>query len=164
MSHKRTDPDYQAQAILSRRDHSIFEVQTKMRRKGFTAAQIHSAITKLKKLRLLDDHAFAHKYVKETLHFKAVGPRWLVRGLKQKGIGESIIKEALAKNLTPAREQELINQAAAKWRPHRLRASPQRSSASYPLPRLPRLFICRDGIYQTAPVTPRGWNLHKRSV
>lgn len=116
MSHKRTDPDYQAQAILSRRDHSIFEVQTKMRRKGFTAAQIHSAIAKLKNLCLLDDHAFAHKYVKETLHFKAVGRRWLVRGLRQKGIGEPIINEALAKNLTPTREQELISQATAKWR------------------------------------------------
>lgn len=116
MPSQRTDPNYQAQAILSRRDHSIFEVQTKMRRQGFTAAQIHSAIAKLKKLHLLDDHAFAHKYVKETLHFKAVGPRWLVRGLKQKGIGESIIKEALAKNLTPAREQELISQATVKWR------------------------------------------------
>ena len=136
MSHKRTDPDYQAQAILSRRDHSIFEVQTKMRRKGFTAAQIRSAITKLKKLRLLDDHAFARKYVKETLHFKAVGPRWLVRGLKQKGIGESIIKEALAKNLTPAREQELINQAAAKWR----RLHPQYSSDRQ---RLTRFLISR---------------------
>ena len=145
MSHKRTDPDYQAQAILSRRDHSIFEVQTKMRRKGFTAAQIHSAITKLKKLRLLDDHAFARKYVKETLHFKAVGPRWLVRGLKQKGIGESIIKEALAKNLTPAREQELINQAAAKWR--RLHPSTGSGQAPKDRQRLTRFLVSRGFSY-----------------
>lgn len=141
MPPQRTDPDYQAQAILSRRDHSVFEVQTKMRRQGFTAAQIHSAITKLKKLRLLDDHAFAHKYVKETLHFKAVGPRWLVRGLRRKGIEESIIKEAIAKNLTPAREQELIRKATAKWQ--RLHPSTDRGQVLKYRQRLTRFLLSR---------------------
>lgn len=145
MPSQRTDPNYQAQAIISRRDHSIFEVQTKMRRQGFTAAQIHSAITKLKKLRLLDDHAFAHKYVKETLHFKAVGPRWLVRGLRRKGIGESIIKEAIAKNLTPAREQELISQATAKWR--RLHPSASSGQAPKDHQRLTRFLLSRGFSY-----------------
>lgn len=140
MPPQRTDPNYQAQAIISRRDHSVFEVETKMRHRGFTAAQIHSAIAKLKKLRLLDDRAFAHKYVKETLHFKAVGPRWLVRGLRRKGIGESIIKEALAKNLTPAREQELIIKATAKWQ----RLHPQYSTDRQ---RLTRFLLSRGFSY-----------------
>lgn len=114
-TNKRHNPYYQAQAILSRRDHSIFEVQTKMKRKGFTIDQINNAITKLKKLKLLDDRSFAHKYAKEILLFKAVGPRWLGHKLRQKGIDKKLIDEAITAAYANGREAELAQQAAQKW-------------------------------------------------
>ncbi|MFH1353744.1 MAG: regulatory protein RecX [bacterium] len=115
MQDKRTDPDYQAQAILSRRDHSIFEVQTKMKRKGFTASQINSAVAKLKKLKLLDDRLFAYKCSEEILRFKAVGPHLIAHKLKQKGIDQTLIDETVAAAFADNREIKLARAAAARW-------------------------------------------------
>jgi len=143
---KSENSNYVAQAILSRREHSIFEVKSKLRRKGFTPEQINETIAWLQEHKFLDDKKFAHMYVNNVLRFKPVGPHWLRAKLKQKGVGDSIIEGAIkdaflhpggvdevdSSGVAPAgrslgegwkhgsssvsREEELIRQAADHWK------------------------------------------------
>lgn len=141
MPNKRTNPYYQAQVILSRRDHSVFELQTKMRRKRFTTSQINSAVGKLKKIKLLDDHTFAQKYIEDALRFKDVGPRWLAYRLKQKGISENIIDQTISEAFFEGREAKLVSKAAQKWQ--RLHPSTGSGQAPRDRQRLTRFLTSR---------------------
>ena len=113
---KRTDPLYQAQDILSRRDHSTAEVQNKLKRKGFTTEQISVAIHWLQEKRLLDDARFAERYIANTLAAKAVGRRWLQNKLREKGVAAALVESALNTALTPEQEHTHAQRAAATWR------------------------------------------------
>jgi regulatory protein len=112
---KRNNPHYAAQAILSRRNHSVHEVETKLKRRGFSREEIADAIAVLSKHRLLDDAQFAHDYIEQTLNIKAVGPRWLVNKLRQKGVAGSLINQTLEELLPPEREAELRQKAKDRW-------------------------------------------------
>jgi regulatory protein len=116
MANKSKDPYWVAQAILSRRDHSEFEVRTKMKRKSFSVQQIDDALEKLKKLNLINDNNFAVMFVEYTLKMRAVGPKWLSHKLKQKGIESSVISSVLDEAYSFGRENELAKEAATKWR------------------------------------------------
>ena len=116
MQGKRQDPHYQAEAILSRREHSIFEMQTKLRRHKFTNQQITAAIGGLKSRGLLNDARFAQAYIASTLRRKAVGPRWLHAKLVQKGVARSVIDEAVTAAFPSGGEENLARQAADSWR------------------------------------------------
>jgi len=113
---KRSDPLYQAQAILSRRDHAEAEVRRKLKQKGFVEPQIEGAVAWLKQHRLLNDEAFARMYVENTLRFKPTGPRLLTLKLKQRGVEPALIEKVMAESFVPGRETELIQQAALKRR------------------------------------------------
>lgn len=114
MPGKRQDVLYQAQAILSRRDHATAEVKTKLKRKGFPEEEIAKALHFLQEKNLLDDARFAAAYVASILRAKPVGPRYLWAKLRQRGIGDSIISQVL-RGLDD-REAELAQQAAEQWR------------------------------------------------
>lgn len=115
MKNKLQNPYYAAQDILSRREHSEFEIRTKMKRKRFSSEQINDVIRKLKKLNLINDNNFSKIYVRQTLNIKAVGPKWLAYKLKQKGIEQSVITHSLNEAYLPGREKELARQAASTW-------------------------------------------------
>lgn len=121
---KRKDPIYQAQDILSRRDHSIHEVKTKLKRKGFTENQVTEAVTWLQEQKLLDDKKFARTFVENTLLYRAVGPRYLKLKLQQKGIAGPVLAAALQQAFPPGRESEVAKEAANAWR----RAHPAHAS------------------------------------
>lgn len=113
---KRSDVLYQAQAILSRRDHSRAELQAKLRRRGFTAGQIAVAVARLQQRGLLDDEQFTAAFISAALRRTIVGPRWLRSKLREKGIASERITTALQQAFPPGREEALIRQAAAAWR------------------------------------------------
>ena len=110
----RQDPYYQAQAILSRRDHTEAEVRFKLRKKGFSTAQVQEVMNWLKEKKFINDETFATKYVENTLRFKAVGRRWLRFKLQQKGLSEENITQALAQ-YSPAEEEIQRQQAITRW-------------------------------------------------
>jgi regulatory protein len=115
MSMKKQNPFYQAQAILSRRDHSEAEVTLKLKRKGFSAADIAKTLAWLKNNHLLNDALFARRYIESIVRSKPVGPRWLRHKLRAKGVATSVITSALAELLPPEREKELAQAAVARW-------------------------------------------------
>lgn len=113
---KRTDPYYQAQAILSIRDHAEAELRTKLARKGFAAREIDGVVDWLKEKELINDARFAVAFVANTLRFKKVGPRWLAAKLQQKGVAAEAIAAALREGYGTGEEQRLVKEAAATWR------------------------------------------------
>ncbi len=126
MPGKRQDVLYQAQAILSRRDHSTAEVKAKLKRKAFTEKEIAKAIGFLQEKKLLDDARFAKAYAESILRAKLVGPRYLQAKLKQKGVGEGIIRETLVE--VRGREADLAEQAMQQWK----KSHPSTSSGQVP--------------------------------
>lgn len=116
---KRTDPFYQAQDILSRRDHTEFELRAKLKKKGFGPDTINSTIAWLQGKRLLNDQKLTERYIINTLQTKPVGPRWIAQKLRQKGIAPAVIEESLGAYLSLDRQKELARQAANSWRRQR---------------------------------------------
>lgn len=131
MKGKRQNPLYQAQAILSRRDHSEEEVRLKMKRKGFTQGQIDRAVEWLYAHKLLDDHLFARRYIESTIMLKPVGRRWLSMKLRKRGVPKSVIGESLDALLSGRKEEVLLKQAVASWK----RSHPKNKDDAQPLGR-----------------------------
>ncbi|PIT97744.1 MAG: hypothetical protein COT71_04415 [Candidatus Andersenbacteria bacterium CG10_big_fil_rev_8_21_14_0_10_54_11] len=113
------DINYAAQAILARRDHSESELSRKLARKGYSGEEIALVLTKLKKIKLVDDEEFARRYAGSLLAAKPLGPRLLHAKLIQKGIEEGLISSLLAETYPPGREDELSRAAASRWRQSR---------------------------------------------
>lgn len=117
---KRGDPYYQAQDILSRRDHSEAEVRDKLRRKKFTDSQIDPVIAALKEQNLINDRRFVHVYIENIIRYKAVGPRWVKMKLRAKRVADGLVEAALTEAFAGDQETQLLEQAVAAWqRSHR---------------------------------------------
>ena len=108
---KKSNPLYQAQAILARRAHSQAEIEQKLVRKGFTRAQIAKVVKTLQEQKLIDDKNFARAYVENILLAKLVGPRYLRAKLQQKRIKEEIIEEVISKAFLPLTKGESPSEA-----------------------------------------------------
>ncbi|MBI4021950.1 MAG: regulatory protein RecX [Candidatus Andersenbacteria bacterium] len=113
---QRTNPYYQAQAILARRDHSVAELAAKLRRQGFSAGQVTDTLGRLQQNSLLDDERFTSAYIAAALRRTSVGPIWLRHKLRQKGIQPNYIVAVLQRTFPPGRERSIARQAAAAWR------------------------------------------------
>lgn len=112
---KRTDPIYQAQAILAVRDHSVAEITLKLKKKGFAHPDITSTLAWLEQRKLINDSRFAERYIESIIHTKPVGPMWLKAKLRQKGIAPDIISVTLAGHYSSDRERELVQKAATAF-------------------------------------------------
>lgn len=112
---KRTDPIYQAQAILAIRDHSMAEITLKLKKKGFAHPDIKDALVWLEQHKLINDQEFAERYIEGMIRSKPVGPRWLQAKLRQKGITPDVISATLARHCSPDRERELAKEATAAF-------------------------------------------------
>lgn len=116
MTAKSTNPKYAAQDILSRRDHSEFELRQKMKKKGFFGDELEETVEWLKTKKLLNDELFAKKYIESIILTRAVGRRYLAFKLKEKRIGEEAIGAALDELLDEATERDLAQKATSSWK------------------------------------------------
>src|SRR5262245_44860713 len=89
------NPRYIAQDILSRRDHSEWELKAKLAKKVLSQADIEATVDWLKTKKLINDHAFATKYITSIIRVKPVGPRYLSHKLQQKRVNRQIIDQVL---------------------------------------------------------------------
>ncbi|MEK9650187.1 MAG: regulatory protein RecX [Gammaproteobacteria bacterium] len=81
--------------LVSRREHSCFELEHKLLRRYGMSSSIDDVIAKLKESRLLDDHRFAETYIQARAR-RGFGPKKIFIELKQRGLQESIINSGLA--------------------------------------------------------------------
>jgi len=112
----------QAAHFLSLRPRSVHEVRQNLRQKDTPPPVIDAAIERLTALGYLDDQQFAAFWVRDRNQFKPTSPRAMQYELRQKGISDTIIQEALA-NL----DAEDAAYRAAHGHMRRLRGTEQRA-------------------------------------
>ncbi|MDL5054583.1 RecX family transcriptional regulator [Oscillatoria laete-virens NRMC-F 0139] len=82
--------------FLASRPRSEREIRRRLSEKDFPEPVIEAALERLTTLGYVDDQAFAAFWVRDRMMFKPASPRALRYELKQKGVADSIIAEALA--------------------------------------------------------------------
>lgn len=81
--------------LLSRREHSRFELVQKLIKRYGSINFLDEVINKLQELKLLDDQRFAEAYIKARTR-KGFGPIRLKAELQQRRVSESIINHELS--------------------------------------------------------------------
>jgi regulatory protein len=101
--------------FLSYRPRSEAEVRRNLRKKDVEEAVIETVVDRLMRAGLLDDREFARYWVENRLRFKPRGSRALRHELREKGVSDSVIADALA-NL----DEETAARQVAEIGAHRL--------------------------------------------
>jgi len=84
---------YQAAlSYLDKADHSMVQVRDHLKKKGFTDADIRTAINKLMEYGFVDDRAFARRFIASH---PSSGKLLLRQKLRQKGIDQETAAQAL---------------------------------------------------------------------
>ena len=94
-----------ALGLLKIRPRSIKELEAKLKDKEFAASEIAEAVEYCRQSRLLDDRAFTVAWVQYRLA-RPFGFQRIIRELKEKGVEESIIAEAVGRAKEGFCEQE----------------------------------------------------------
>lgn len=86
----------QALHFLSYRPRSQEEIGRKLKEKGFDQAVVSTVSERMQQNGLLDDARFAQTWVENRSEFRPRGHRLLKMEMRQKGLPEGVIDEALA--------------------------------------------------------------------
>ena len=108
-----------AVAALSRRAHSVREMDTLLMRKGISRARTVATVAALTAHRLLDDSRFASEFVRSRLSTRGASIWSLRRDLARKGVERGIADEAISAVMADAEIDEMDvvrKEAAKKWR------------------------------------------------
>ena len=80
--------------LLSRREHSAFEIRDKLHKRDFDEAEIEQAIIELQQGGWLSDERFTEAYIRMR-QLKGFGPVRIAMELNERGVKESIVDEYL---------------------------------------------------------------------
>ncbi len=83
-----------AVGLLSRREHSAFEIRGKLQKRDFDEAEIEQTIIELQKGDWLSDERFAEAYIRMR-QLKGFGPIRISIELNERGVNESIADDYL---------------------------------------------------------------------
>lgn len=95
---------------LTARMRSEFEMRQYLIKKQVATDEIEAIIAYLYSYHYLDDKQFAESFIRDKLRFNPCGRMKLIMALKEKGIDEFIIEDALAAEYSPETEQALLQQ------------------------------------------------------
>ena len=98
---------------LGMRAHSRLEIEQKLARRGFEAAEIQEALERLDSAELLDDRAFASELTRSLLSSKSASRRQVERQLAMRGVSKEDAQQALA-GITVDGERDRAEQLARK--------------------------------------------------
>lgn len=104
-----------AVSLLSRREHTAFEITDKLIHKGY--GQYASAVSqKLIDQGYLSDERFAYLYVKELVNLKNYGKKRITQELIRKGVSRDIIETVMSEAEFPeSRLRELIEKKYSRY-------------------------------------------------
>jgi regulatory protein len=85
---------YVAVKLLSRREHSAFEIRQKLAQRDFDESVIEQVIAELQQGGWLSDERFAEAYVRMRQN-KGYGPLRISMELKERGVSERLVEENL---------------------------------------------------------------------
>lgn len=98
--------------ILSYRPRSIAEVQKKLSEQGFEPTVVDASIQRMKENGFLGDEQFARDWVENRATFRPRSKRMLAMELRQKGVAEEAIQQALSETQD---EESLAYQSAVQY-------------------------------------------------
>ncbi len=101
--------------LVSMRPRSVFEIQTRLRRKSFEEATIDEVVKQLLALDLLNDAAFVDYWIEQRETFRPRSRFALGQELRQKGISRELIDVALEQVDELAAARRAAEKRAAKW-------------------------------------------------
>jgi regulatory protein len=101
---------HRAMDLLARREHSRFELDRKLRQKGFSQEEIPGTLDSLVKQGLLSDQRFAEEYCRARSK-RGFGPRRIEVELQERGVSVEIIEKTLA----DYDQQRWIELAQSTW-------------------------------------------------
>jgi regulatory protein len=101
-----------ALSLISRRPRAEGEIRRKLETSGFDEAAIEATLARLRQSGLAGDRQFAQLWVENRSEFRPRGRRMLAFELRQKGVQEEIIQDALN---DAGDEFELAMHAAQKY-------------------------------------------------
>lgn len=96
--------------LVGKRDYSVFSIRKKLVEKEYQTEEIEETISKLIKLKFLDDTRFTRNYIDSQRRIKPIGNQLLYQKLLLKGIDKETIKEQLDQP-----EDDLIVEAVQNW-------------------------------------------------
>jgi len=102
-----------AMRLLGRRFYSRRRLRLRLLQKDHPEAAVEAVLDELAAQGLLDDCRFAAAWCRDQLARRPVGARWLRSGLRDQGVDDGAIDEALAELLPPEREEEACRKALA---------------------------------------------------
>ncbi len=92
------DPEEKARDAASRmlamREHSVSELERKLRQKGFTSDVVAPLMASLREDGLVSDDRFAEMFVRSRCN-KGYGPLRIANELREKGVRDEIVSEHL---------------------------------------------------------------------
>lgn len=102
--------------LLARRDYSGQQLQQKLIRRFGDAGAVQKVMDNLRRLNYLDDFRFAASFARSRMMERRLGPRRIRYELEQLQISPEDIEAAIEQVLREVPEEELLQNAAAKWR------------------------------------------------
>ncbi len=108
--------------LLAHRGRSVQELADRLRRKEFPEEVIAEVVHRLKELNLLDDAAVARQWARSYAVNSLWGDRKIRHRLREMGISEDLVSEALAEARQELPEPIAIGKILKKRSPERLTA------------------------------------------
>ena len=105
-----------AAALCSRSEQCAHDIREKLLRWGLDPDQADDAIARLKKEGFIDDDRYARAFAHDKFLYTGWGPIKIATMLRQKGIAQASIADALENISRDDQEQALMRALQAKWR------------------------------------------------
>lgn len=102
--------------LLAFRPRSSAEIKRHLRDKGYDDHEIEHVVGRLTDLKFVDDRTFAQYWVEQRERFKPRSAFVLRQELRQKGIGDELIEEALDNLDDTASARKAADQRVQRWR------------------------------------------------
>ena len=99
--------------MLSRRDHSCFEVRQKLKQRGFSSDAIRATLNECKRLNYIDDQRTARVYIGQLAR-RGFGFRRIAIELKKKGLHGRLIEDILEQQKVEIDEREIARRVLQK--------------------------------------------------
>lgn len=100
--------------LLKYRERSRFEIEYRLKHKGFSQPDIEKVVKKLMSLGYINDERFAEMWIKDRVQVKPMGSSRLKNELRKKGISSDIIDNKISWFLENYDEFELAQSIIQK--------------------------------------------------
>jgi len=111
---------------LARRDQSTDELRRALARQGHAPDVIEETLTRLARVRLLDDQAFAERYARRALD-RGLGGKRIAVALGTRGVSRDLVRVGIERARGDVPETALLDRVAQRyWQRHARIESPRR--------------------------------------